>query len=186
MHKILVERCFYNLPLNKLKYNSDEIRFALSQIIDKKGMNSSSWSLKSGKSRNFLTEFMSGRAKDITVGALHDLLISVDIDIKNFFYNIDRGNEEKKTNELRELRLSLQLSQKEFARIIDISINQLYFLEKSFYLPLPLAVKNKIEEKFGFKITNNQNSKKALTDIIEGMTDKECEDFLNTLYQKYL
>ena len=56
----------------------DAMRHVLSTLMDTHGLNASSWSLQAGKSRNFLTEFMSGRANDMTIGALESLARVID------------------------------------------------------------------------------------------------------------
>ena len=58
----------------------DALRHVLTQVMDERGLNASSWSLKAGKSRNFLGEFLAGRSHDMTIGSLQALAKAANTD----------------------------------------------------------------------------------------------------------
>lgn len=108
-----------------------DLRQALQKLMIENNITASAWSIKARKSRNFLGEYLSGRAKDITVGSLEALAFALDLTAQDILIQAVTNKQQNEFNRIKKIRSVLGLSIHELSRRTNITPELIQKLEAS-------------------------------------------------------
>lgn len=127
--------------------NTNALRATLEKLMESNRISASAWSVKAGKSRNFVSEYLSGRAQDMTLGSIEALAHAIDLSVIDILEQaIHLEEQPKNIHKISQIRRVLGLSIKEFSYRTGIREDALHQIE---------AFKTKMTDDIVHKISQN-------------------------------